>query len=90
MKKIILHIVLTGVYTSYSFKSLAKKGMTTSMFHKRNYRDNALIKSFYSSSKLKLSYSQEKQFSHDYTEYYDTERIQTKLDYPCPIDIEAI
>lgn len=52
--------------------------------------DNAVIESFHSSLKSELFYSKEKQIHststlkqliHDYIEYYNTERIQEKLNY---------
>lgn len=60
------------------------------MSRKGNCHDNAVIDSFHSSLKSELFYSQEKQLHltstlkqliHDYIEYYNTERIQEKLNY---------
>ncbi|EPC8411801.1 IS3 family transposase, partial [Bacillus thuringiensis] len=85
-----------AVYTSYALQTLSKEnGITTSMSRKGNYHDNAVIESFHSSLKSELFYSQEKQIHststlkqliHDYIKYYNTERIQEKLNYLSPIE----
>ncbi|MGH0883446.1 transposase [Bacillus paranthracis] len=89
--QIILHSDQGAVYTSYAFQTLSKKnGITTSMSRKGICHDNAVIESFHSSLKSELFYSKEKQIHststlkqliHDYIEYYNTERIQEKLNY---------
>ncbi|PER88123.1 IS3 family transposase [Bacillus cereus] len=94
--EIILHSDQGAVYTSYAFQALSKEnGITTSMSRKGNCHDNAVIESFHSSLKSELFYSQEKQIHststlkqliHDYIEYYNTERIQEKLNYLSPIE----
>ncbi|WP_374987943.1 IS3 family transposase [Bacillus sp. IBL03825] len=89
--EIILHSNQGAVYTSNAFQTLSKKnGITTSMSRKGNCHDNAVIEFFHSSLKSELFYAQEKQLHststlkqliHDYNEYYNTERIQEKLNY---------
>ncbi|MRC19655.1 IS3 family transposase [Bacillus thuringiensis] len=94
--QIILYSDQGAVYTSYAFQTLTKEnGITTSMFRKGICHDNAVIEPFHSSLKSELFYSKEKQIHststlkqliHDYIEFYNTERIQAKLNYLSPIE----
>ena len=92
----LLHSDQGSVYTSYAYQNEVKKrGITMSMSRKGTPADNACIESFHASLKSETFYLDELnneptsiviQTVIDYIEYYNSTRIQQKLDYKSPID----
>ena len=92
---LILHSDQGAVYTCTSFQNFIKQnGITMSMSRKGNCHDNAAMESFFSSLKTEAFYSQGlKNLSSkmvieivsQYIDYYNKERIQSKLNYRSPV-----
>ncbi|USK33138.1 IS3 family transposase [Bacillus sp. F19] len=96
VKGVILHSDQGSQYTSYAFQNLAKEnGIITSMSRKGNCFDNAVIESFHSTIKSEEFYSQPREDLTNpivvekvrkFIYYYNTIRLQAKLNYLSPIE----
>lgn len=95
-----LHSDQGSVYTSLSYQEAVKgKGITMSMSRKGTPADNAPIESFHSTLKSETFYleglthtttSIVEQTVRDYIIYYNSIRIQTKLNNQSPIDYRRL
>lgn len=95
-----LHSDQGSVYTSYDYQAAVKeKGITMSMSRKGTPADNATIESFHSTLKSETFYLEEisstttaivEQTIRDYITYYNSIRIQTKLNNQSPIDFRQL
>ena len=91
-----LHSDQGSVYTSQAYQETVKgKGITMSMSRKGTPADNASIESFHSTLKSETFYLEGltrtttaivEQTVRDYITYYNSIRIQTKLNNQSPID----
>jgi len=96
----ILHSDQGSVYTSLSYQEAVKgKGITMSMSRKGTPADNAPIESFHSTLKSETFYLEGlthtttaivEQTVRDYIIYYNSIRIQTKLNNQSPIDYRRL
>jgi len=92
----ILHSDQGSVYTSHAYQEAVKgKGITMSMSRKGTPADNAPIESFHSTLKSETFYLESlthtttaivEQTVRDYIIYYNSIRIQTKLNNQLPVD----
>ena len=95
-----LHSDQGSVYTSYAYQAAVKeKGITMSMSRKGTPADNAPIESFHSSLKSERFYLYNltrtttaivESTVHDYIDYYNNIRIQTKLNYQSPVQYRQL
>jgi transposase InsO family protein len=95
-----LHSDQGSVYTSLSYQEAVKgKGITMSMSRKGTPADNAPIESFHSTLKSETFYLEGlthtttaivEQTVRDYIIYYNSIRIQTKLNNQSPIDYRRL
>jgi putative transposase len=96
----ILHSDQGSVYTSQAYQEAVKeKGITMSMSRKGTPADNAPIESFHSTLKSETFYLEGltstttaivEQVVRDYITYYNSIRIQTKLNNQSPIDYRQL
>lgn len=96
----ILHSDQGSVYTSQAYQEAVKgKGITMSMSRKGTPADNAPIESFHSTLKSETFYLEGlthtttaivEQTVRDYITYYNSIRIQTKLNNQSPIDYRRL
>ncbi len=96
----ILHSDQGSVYTSAAYQSeIKKRGITMSMSRKGTPADNAPIESFHSTLKSETFYLDEitqtttaivKRVVQNYIQYYNKDRIQTKLNSQSPIDYRQL
>jgi len=96
----ILHSDQGSVYTSYAFQQAVKeKGITMSMSRKGTPADNAPIESFHSTLKSETFYLEDitctttaivVQIVQDYIHYYNSIRIQKKLNNQSPIQYRQL
>ncbi|EFU41637.1 Integrase catalytic region [Paenibacillus vortex V453] len=97
-KDSMLHSDQGSVYTSQAYQEAVKgKGITMSM--SRKGADNASIESFHSTLKSETFYLEGltctttaivEQTVRDYIYYYNSIRIQTKLNNPSPVDYRRL
>jgi putative transposase len=95
-----LHSDQGSVYTSQAYQEAVKgKGITMSMSRKGTPADNAPIESFHSTLKSETFYLEDlthtttaivEQTVRDYITYYNSIRIQTKLNNQSPIDFRRL
>ena len=95
-----LHSDQGSVYTSQAYQETVKvKGITMSMSRKGTPADNASIESFHSTLKSETFYLEGftctttaivEQTVRDYIIYYNSIRIQTKLNNQSPIDFRRL
>ncbi len=95
-----LHSDQGSVYTSQAYQDAVKgKGITMSMSRKGTPADNAPIESFHSTLKSETFYLEEltctttaivEQTVRDYINYYNSIRIQTKLNNQSPINFRRL
>lgn len=96
----ILHSDQGSVYTSQAYQEAVKgKGITMSMSRKGTPADNAPIESFHSTLKSETFYLEGltctttaivEQTVRDYITYYNSIRIQTKLDNQSPVQFRQL
>jgi len=96
----VLHSDQGSVYTSQAYQEAVKgKGITMSMSRKGTPADNAPIESFHSTLKSETFYLEGltctttaivEQTVRDYITYYNSIRIQTKLNNQSPIDFRRL
>ncbi|MBE1445383.1 transposase InsO family protein [Paenibacillus sp. OAS669] len=96
----ILHSDQGSVYTSQAYQeAVTGKGNTMSMSRKGTPADNALIESFHSTLKSETFYLEGltstttaivEQTVRDYITYYNSIRIQTKLNNQSPVDFRRL
>lgn len=96
----ILHSDQGSVYTSYAYqKAVKEKGITMSMSRKGTPADNALIESFHSTLKSETFYLENLtctttaivvQTVQEYIHYYNSIRIQAKLNNQSPIEYRQL
>uniref|UniRef100_UPI0004916504 IS3 family transposase n=1 Tax=Paenibacillus sp. UNC451MF TaxID=1449063 RepID=UPI0004916504 len=95
-----LHSDQGSVYTSWAYQQAVKgKGITMSMSRKGTPADNAPIESFHSTLKSETFYLEGltctttaivEQTVRDYIHYYNSIRIQTKLNNQSPINFRRL
>lgn len=95
-----LHSDQGSVYTSYAYqKAVKEKGITMSMSRKGTPADNALIESFHSTLKSETFYLENLtctttaivvQTVQEYIHYYNSIRIQAKLNNQSPIEFRQL
>ncbi len=100
MTNCILHSDQGSVYTSHAYQqAVKKKGITMSMSRKGTPADNAPIESFHSTLKSETFYLEDitctttaivVQIVQDYIQYYNSIRIQTKLNNQSPIQFRQL
>lgn len=93
---VIVHSDQGSVYTSYAYQNLVKESnLVASMSRRGNCWDNAVIESFHSHLKTEefqyvkfnsLSLEEVQTRVEQYINYYNEERIQTKLGYLTPYE----
>ncbi len=96
----LLHSDQGSVYTSQAYQSVVKgKGITMSMSRKGTPADNAPIESFHSTLKSETFYLEDlmctttaivEQTVRDYIHYYNSIRIQAKLNNQSPVDFRRL
>ncbi|MDY8049735.1 IS3 family transposase, partial [Paenibacillus polymyxa] len=96
----LLHSDQGSVYTSQAYQAAVKgKGITMSMSRKGTPADNAPIESFHSTLKSETFYLEDLictttaivvQTVRDYVTYYNSIRIQTKLNNQSPVDYRRL
>ncbi|KAF6577587.1 IS3 family transposase [Paenibacillus sp. EKM211P] len=96
----LLHSDQGSVYTSQAYQAAVKgKGITMSMSRKGTPADNAPIESFHSTLKSETFYLEDLictttaivvQTVRDYINYYNSIRIQTKLNNQSPVDYRRL
>lgn len=97
---VMLHSDQGSVYTSQAYQNAVKgKGITMSMSRKGTPADNAPIESFHSTLKSETFYLEGltctttaivEQTVRDYITYYNSIRIQTKLNNQSPINFRRL
>ncbi|WP_310551162.1 IS3 family transposase [Paenibacillus glufosinatiresistens] len=96
----LLHSDQGSVYTSQAYQAVVKgKGITMSMSRKGTPADNAPIESFHSTLKSETFYLEDlictttaivEQTVRDYITYYNSIRIQAKLNNQSPVDFRRL
>lgn len=96
----LLHSDQGSVYTSQAYQSVVKgKGITMSMSRKGTPADNAPIESFHSTLKSETFYLEDlmctttaivEQTVRDYINYYNSIRIQAKLNNQSPVEFRRL
>jgi transposase InsO family protein len=96
----LLHSDQGSVYTSQAYQAAVKgKGITMSMSRKGTPADNAPIESFHSTLKSETFYLEDlmctttaivEQTVRDYITYYNSIRIQAKLNNQSPVDYRRL
>jgi len=99
-KKMLLHSDQGSVYTSFAYQEAVKgKGITMSMSRKGTPADNAPIESFHSTLKSETFYLEDLTSTttaivvktiRDYIIYYNSIRIQAKLNNQSPMDFRRL
>lgn len=99
-EEMLLHSDQGSVYTSFAYQEAVKgKGITMSMSRKGTPADNAPIESFHSTLKSETFYLEEltctttaivEQTVRDYIIYYNSMRIQTKLNNQSPYEFRRL